>query len=69
MNLTITLQKMGDRHGDSSYGDIGPFLPSISYSDENIGCKSITNNKYDASIIGKNLKLAWIRDFRQRNVW
>jgi hypothetical protein len=55
---------MADRHGDSSYGDIEPFLSSTSYCDQNNVSKLIANNKYDASIIEKNLKLAWIGDFQ-----
>ena len=55
---------MAGRHGDSSYGDIEPFLSSTSYSDQNNVSKSTANDKYDASIIEKNLKLAWIGDFQ-----
>ena len=55
---------MAGRHADSSYGDIEPFLSSTSYSDQNNVSKSTANNKYYASIIEKNLKLAWIGDFQ-----
>ena len=55
---------MAESHGVSNSDNIGPVSPSILDSDHNTVSKLTANNKYDTSIIGINLKPAWIGGFQ-----
>ena len=54
---------MADRHSDLIHDDIESSASSMLNNFMSSGFKSTNKNKYDPSIIAKNLKLAWAGDF------